>query len=77
MLVRLGLVVLLVLAACSDSDEDRAAKQKECDHLEDEIRRAATARGLPTQGACNAGISDFEQACVSLQRCRRDLAAMD
>lgn len=67
---------LMALAACSSDEEERAEKQRECDGIEDEIRRAANTRGMPAQGACNAGVSDFEQACTALSRCRRDLADM-
>lgn len=30
------------------------------------IRKAATARGIPTKGACNAGVADFASACKTL-----------
>jgi hypothetical protein len=72
----LALALGLLGMACSSSDEEKEQKQKECDAIAAEIRTAATARGMPTQGACNAGVADFATACAKLQECNEEVNRM-
>lgn len=69
--------VMTMLAACSNSAEEKAEKQRECEGLSDEIRRAAAARGTPSQGACNnPSFPEGKPACDRLAECNRELAEM-
>lgn len=69
-------LILVAVASCSSDDEDRRKQQEKCDSIAGEIRRAASTRGIPTQGACNAGASDLAQACEALRKCNEELDQM-
>ncbi len=70
-------VLLMLVVACGSSEDEKAAKQRECDQIATDIRDAARARSLPEEGACNnPNATDFATACARLKQCNNELASM-
>ena len=70
------LVVLFPLACASE--EERDAKQRECEGMAEEIREAARSRGLPSERLCNnPEAPELGEACARLAKCNQELEEMD
>jgi hypothetical protein len=69
------IVVAFVIAACSGgSDKSDCSSQAQCDTIANDIRNAAKARNIPTQGICSANPPpDFKSACDALRDCNAHL----
>lgn len=63
-----GTLVLVLLWACSSG-----RSKADCEKIAADIRRAADARGLPSQGVCNnQGAPEFREACEALRKCNEE-----
>ena len=69
--------LLALSSACSN---EKAEKERECEDIAAEIRKAADARGIPQQGVCNSTNptiqKDFADACARLKRCNEEAAEL-
>jgi hypothetical protein len=70
-------LMAVLLLACSN---EKAEKERECEEIATEIREAATARGLNTQGVCsnpNPQVQkDFGPACARLKKCNEEASQL-
>ncbi|MBX3218513.1 MAG: hypothetical protein KF850_41285 [Labilithrix sp.] len=68
----LFLMLALILVACGGGGGD-GRNEEDCNQIAEDIRKAASARGLPAQGICNNKNpevqKDFKQACDALREC--------
>jgi hypothetical protein len=67
--------VLIVAGIVSGCGDDPAEIQKECDAIANDIRRAASLRGMSSDGICTSSNptiqQDFGKACADLKDCNR------
>ena len=82
LLLLLLLLLLLSLCLCAfgcSNDDEKAAKQKECDDKAAAIAKKAVEQyNEPAEGACNnpALAEPFAAACADLKQCKAELAGM-
>jgi hypothetical protein len=73
----LSLVLVASLAGACSSTEEEEAKQRECDQIAEQIREAARARGLRSEGLCDkTKAPELAADCTRLSECNRQLAEL-
>jgi hypothetical protein len=72
------ILAFVLVAACGKSDAECRDIQQKCEAIANDIRRAASLRGISSQGVCASSDAqiqkDFGQACLAFKNCNDEHA---